>query len=219
MSHYEIRLLLGGLAMSFAVVTSMLVRKEKSVSIKILMLLIVLTLLNEIIATIYAYKIGNSNIIYGFYNPIELFLICLYYNYSIDNFTQGRIGIVIGTFGLLIGYVNYFIIQSPWELNNFYLLFESLVVVFLCLYSFYRLLLSDDNLILTRSPHFWVTSNFLFYWTSTLFLWGTYGYLTKTAGIANDILLNVLLIVNIITYLGFGAIFILYNKMQTVNGR
>jgi hypothetical protein len=219
MGHYEIRLLLGGIAMFFAVSTSFLVRKENDISIRILMLLVVLATINEVVATIFAYRIGNSNIVYGFYNPVELFLICLYFNYSVDNFKKKRVGYVVGVLCLLIGYINYFVIQSPKELNNFYLLFESLIVVFLCLYSFYRMLLSDDSLILTDSSHFWITTNFLFYWTSTLFLWGTYGYLTKSAGIANSILLNVLLIVNMVTYSGFGVIFISYKKLQNVNGR
>lgn len=218
MNLYEIRLVLGGTAMVFAVITSFLIRSKKDISVRVLQLLVISSFINEIVATTYAYKIGNSNIVYGFYSPIELFLISLYFNYSIDGFSRKRLGVIIGSVCLVIGYVNYFIIQSPKQLNNFYLLFESIVVVSFSLYSFYRMLLADDSLILTKYPHFWFTTILFFFWTSTLFLWGTYGYLTKNAGIANNILLNVLLFVNIIYYLGYGFVFLRYKKMKMNNG-
>ncbi|OSZ79063.1 hypothetical protein CAP35_12675 [Chitinophagaceae bacterium IBVUCB1] len=219
MGSYEIRIMIGGIAMLFALLSGLSVFKLLDIPTRVLILYLIITLLNEIIATYCAYTIRNSNVIYGFYNPIEILTISVYFNLTINSFKKNRVGLIIGISAFILGYLNYFLIQSPTKLNNFFLLFEGVVIIFMCLFSFYQMLQSDDDLNLMLYPHFWITSIIMFYWTGTFFIWGTYEYLTMLSDSVKSMLFHILLIVNVITYLGFGTVFLLYKKMQTADGR
>lgn len=86
------------------------------------------------------------------------------------------------------------------------------------MYSFYRMLIVDESLTLTRYSHFWITSILLFFWTATFFIWGLYDYMTITLSVGNGLINDVLLYVNVITYVGFGLVFLFHQKMQPSNG-
>lgn len=207
------------LIMIFAFMSGVYSYRILDVSSKIIILLIALSFINERLANYCISRYNNSNIVYGVFSPIEVLLVCLYYNNSIDKFKNNKLGLYIGVAALLFGLVNYFWIQTPFKMNNFFLLLESLIVIGLSLYSFYRMLLADDSLVLTRFPHFWFTSIFLFFWTATFFIWGLYDYMTITLGVGRALIHSILLLINVLYYVGFGLVFLMYNKMQTVNGR
>lgn len=155
--------------------------------------------------------------VYGAFGPIQLLLIALYFNYSVQYFSRTKIGIYVGVIGLILGYGNYFFIQTPYNFNNYFLLLESIIVVSMCLFSFYAMLQSDDDMRLRRNPHFWITAIFLFFWTVTFMFWGLYGFLSQELGVNTLKLHMFLLIVNVCTYVGFGVVFLLYNKMQIIH--
>lgn len=178
----------------------------------------VLTLINDLIATYCAYWLKNNNLVYGFFSPIQLVIICLYFNQTIDTFISKNLGLIIATIFAIVGYVDYFIIRSPSEFNGNFLIIESLVVNALCLYSFYRMLLLDDSLDLSRYVHFWFSAIWMFFWTCTFCVWGTYKYLSQKSGIGNDLIQYALVVSNVITYVGIGTVFLLQNKMKVLNG-
>lgn len=210
---------IGFLIVGFALFMSVMNYKISDRPSKLIVLLLMLTFVAENTATYFAYKFHNSNIVYGVFNPIQLVVIAFYYYESIKADKKKYSILVVGLVASIIGLLNYFFVQTPNTINNFFLLLESLVVIFFSLYSFYQMLLTDEDLQLTRYVHFWITSILLFFWTSTFLIWGLYDYLTIQLGIGLPIIHNTLLLVNVITYIGFGTVFLLYKKMQTTDGR
>lgn len=216
---HKITIVVGPLILIFALLSGLITYRYLDKSAKTILVLVALTLLVEQLATFFAYKFHNTNYVYGLFNPIQLYLILLYYNYSIDKFYGNNIAKIIGIICCILGLVNYFFIQSPEKMNNFFLLFESIIVIGFSLYAFYRMLLVDDNLILTHQPHFWITSIFLFFWTITFFIWGLYDYMTITLGVGVWLVHSLLIIANVINYVGFGIVFLCIKKMKNLNGR
>lgn len=215
---FEFADILGSLVIVFAIIAGTLSYKQLFLPEKIVLTLIVLSLITERIATICIQQIRNSNVVYGAFSPIEVLLICIYYNYSIDVFKRNNISMYIGLSAFVFGFINYFWIQSPFQMNNFFLLLESIIIITLSLYSFYRMLLADESLILTNNPHFWFSSIFLFFWTATFFIWGLYDYMTIKLSVGRELIHSILTVVNVVTYVGFGLVYIFYKKMSSANG-
>jgi hypothetical protein len=203
----------------FSAIVGFMRYKLLSMPEKIILGLILLSLIVERIATYCIITIRNSNVVYGAFSPIEILIISLYFHYSVDAFRNNRTAIFIGLGAFLFGYINYFFVQSPFKMNNFFLLLQSLLIITLSMYSFYRMLIVDESLILTRYSHFWITSILLFFWTATFFIWGLYDYMTITLSVGNGLINDMLLYVNVITYVGFGLVFLFHNKMQPKDGR
>jgi hypothetical protein len=155
--------------------------------------------------------------VYGAFGPIQLLLISFYFNYSVEFFKRKNIGIYIGVIGALVGYLNYFFIQSPRIFNNYFLIGESIIVVGMCLYSFYCMLQMDDDMKLRSNIHFWITAIFLFFWTVTFLFWGLYDFLVENIGVSVNLLHLFLLIVNVVTYISFGLVFIIFKKVQIIH--
>lgn len=193
--------------------------KYLSTGAKVILLLLIVSVITEQIATYFAYEFHNTYYVYGIYNPIQLVIISWYYNTTIDRFKINNAGIIIGLTGAVFGIINYLFIQSPKVMNSYFLLTECLIVIAYSLYFFYRLLLGDDDIKLFANPNFWFASLFLFYWTGTFLIWGMYDYLRFNVVGSSSLVHILLLIVSVITYIGFGTVFLLYKKMQTTDGR
>ncbi len=213
---YNTTVIIGWIILLYASIAGVYnVRELDKASITLLLLMLV-TFVNERLANYCIQKYHNSNVVYGLFNPIQLLFIALYYNLSVDKFKRNNYSLYIGLLATVFGLINYFWIQTPFKMNNFFLILESLIVIALSLFSFYRMLLEDETLILTKYPHFWFTSILLFFWTATFFIWGLYDYMTITLGIGKRLIHSVLLFVNVIHYVGIGTVFILFKKMQKV---
>lgn len=215
---YKTTVIIGWVILLYAFFAGLYNYKNIDKASTTLLLLMLVTFINERIANYCIHKYQNSNVVYGLFNPFQLLLISLYYNYSIDKFRSNNVSLYIGLTAFTFGIVNYIWIQTPFKMNNFFLLLESLIVIALSLFSFYRMLLEDESLILTRYPHFWFTSIFLFFWTATFFIWGLYDYMTITLGIGKRLIHTLLLLINVIHYVGIGTVFLLYKKMQSKYG-
>lgn len=216
--NYKHVAIIGIVIIGYTIIAGVFNYKHLDKASRILLFLMLLTFINERIAHYFIDTHNNSNLVYGLFNPIQLLFIAGYYNYSNNAFKGNNIALFIGLTGAVFGFVNYIWIQTPYKMNNFFLLLESLVVIALSLYAFYRLLLEDDSLILTKYCHFWLTSIQLFFWTATFFIWGMYNYMTLTLGVGAAIIHVVLVSVNVVYYIGIGTVFLLYKKMQNING-
>lgn len=177
---------------------------------RVICLLLVLTLISESIAYLLAFKTGSNIIVYHIYNPIEFFLLSLYFNFTIDIFRRKHVGIYIGFFALLMGVLNSLYIQPITEFNTYYLLFEGLCIISISLFSFYQLMLKDTYTSPVADPHFRISFLLLFYWCITFISWGVYE-MVDTAK-SNYIIGLILWTANIIFYLGVAIVFLLYKR-------
>lgn len=155
--------------------------------------------------------------VYTIYRFLEFTLVSLYFNYSIDTFRKHGIGYFIAAVGIIVGVANSIWYQPINKLNTLYLFLECIGIVCMSLYSFYRLLLTNTTLRLRERIHFWFPCIFLFNWCATLSSWGLYDHF-RTAVKDKIPILNISLVLeNILTYLAFGIVFLLYPQMKSIN--
>ncbi|HXS37524.1 MAG TPA: hypothetical protein VN721_12550 [Flavipsychrobacter sp.] len=184
---------------------------------KILLLLICIEIINEIIAFFFAKEYNNNYPVYNIYSLIELFIISLYFNFSIDLFRKWNIGVYIGIIGIIVGLINLHYLQSIKTFNSYFLLFEAFCIIGMALFAFFRLLLKHEQLVLLQYPHFWFITFLLLFWSVTFLLWGCYKILIDKLGSGMWMVNMGLWIVNLIMYAGIGVVFLLYPKMKKIN--
>jgi hypothetical protein len=179
---------------------------------KFIITLLLITLLNELLA-IGAMKIlRNDMLLYHVYSPIELLIICLYFNEKIQSLKRFHIGIGIGVLGFIIASINIIFVQPYNTINSIFLVYEGFCVIALSLYSFYRLALEETEL--TRSSQFWFTTILLIYWSTVFIYWGMFPILlTSLQGFMSGITTG-MRIINIVTYIGFALVFLNYKKLS-----
>lgn len=170
--------------------------------------------LNEIIGT-YAAIVYHSNMpVYAFYCLIEFTMISIYFNSSIDVFKKNSIGYLIAMLGIIIGLINIIFIQGVHILTSYFLVFEGIFIIGMGLFSFFRLLLNDDQLQLYKYSHFWFTTILVFFWSITFITWALYDYFVKHHNGISYIIGFLIRIVGSIFYASIGCIFFLYPKMK-----
>ena len=184
---------------------------------KVLCVLMCCAFINEC-AAFYIERAYHNNLpLYAIYCFIEFGLLCLYFNYLIDVFIKKNIGIYIGITGIILGIINIVFIQHMNSLNSYFLFLESLTVIGMSLFAFFRLLLKYDSLDWYKYPHFWFISILILFWCITFLSWGLYDYFNLKLGQEAWKINCALLIVGVITYCSLGCVFLFYPKMKGIN--
>jgi hypothetical protein len=174
--------------------------------------LLCLTLVQECIAGHLLFTYRNNFFTYHIYTPIELFVIVNYFVRSIGLGNSEYTGVWLGIAGIMLSLINSLLLQSFYQINSYYLLFEGLVVLGFCLISFYRLLIKDD-VVPGRMVHFWITICFLFYWSLTYANLGLYGAQVGKNSLLTKIFDVTLYSANLLFYFGIALVFVRYKKL------
>jgi len=186
--------------------------KELQTADKVLASLIAITILQEIIAY-FSYKIIKNNMYtYHFYSPIELFLICYYFNERSRFLKKRNIGLIIGGVGIVVSLANTIYLQPLKIFNSYYLLFEGAAIILLCLLSLSDILL-NELIDFKKQSFFWITLALLFYWSTTYTGWGIFGMLDMRKSGLLKILEIVLFFSNLSFYGVISMVFINYKKL------
>lgn len=175
-------------------------------------LLLIISFIQECVARYYHVKYRNNFPTFHVYTPIELSIIIIYFNSSIG-FIKHRY-FELSTFAIcgILGFLNTRYIQSLYQFNSYYLLFEGCVVIGLCMLSFYRLLIRED-IVPGRMAHFWFIICFLFYWSLTYANFGLYGAQLNSETIVATIFNFTIQAANFLFYIGIATIFLRYKKL------
>jgi len=181
---------------------------------RIFSLLIGLTFITETVAYIVARIYRNNMAVYSIFNPVQMFMYSLYFNYAIDVFRKRHIGIYIGIIASLLGLVSILYFQPITHFNSYFLIFEGITVIGMSLFAFFRLLLISDGLILYKYAHFWLMAILVSFWAVTFFDWSMYEYFSNQSKEPLWIVNLFILMENIVSYLAFGFVFLLYPKMN-----
>lgn len=185
---------------------------------KYIIILLACTLVSEYLASLFTRKYNNNMPVYHVYAPVQLFIVCLYFNYSIGKFRQRHIGWYIGVASCIISILNTVFIQHMDTLNSHYLLFTGFVIISMSMYAFYEILENDD-IGVPNNPHFWFSFILLFFWSTTYVTWALYRILSKRMFELAFYVGNILLNISTLMYLGFGLVFIFYPKNIKKIGR
>lgn len=182
---------------------------------QLLVIYMIVTFCSEGIAIYCAYVYKNNLPIYHVYALVQYLLLAAYYIHSLKALNRRKIKWLILILGVFFTLVNTSFIQHPLkQLNTNFIVFESFVIILLSLYSFYYLI-DEDNIDVKYNPNFWITSLLLIFWSFTFFYW-LVGVALYNSMINKPIWLDAMITaINLLTYSGFGIIFLLYPKMKT----
>lgn len=179
---------------------------------RIIVILLLVTLISESLSYVLAVKYSNNMPLYHFFNPIELSIIAIYYNYSIKTFRKRNIGYIIAIIGTTGSILNSIFLQPIDTLNSYFLLFEGLLIIFMSLYSYIEIF-RDIDLYAITNPHFWFSSIFIFISGITYANWALYSFIAAEMVEVMPHINAIILLVSTIAYAGFGVVFIFIHKM------
>ena len=171
----------------------------------------VLTLLGEALAYYAAYKYANNLPVYNIFNILELFLISLYFNYSIASFRKKKVGILLGIAGIIIGVVNNFFIQSVNSITSYFLLYQAWAIIIMGIIALSAFMKDDDTRQIKKEVHFWLPVILIFSYCFTYLLFTLVSFYSKD--VPTGVSLSLFLI-SIITNLSIATVFFFYPKMN-----
>ena len=196
----------------FAWIVSILRWKLLSKADRWICLLLLLTIIQESIAYYLQVRFHNNYITYHIYTPIELAVICLYFDRSLKFKRPYRIGLIVAATALVISIINTAFYQPYDKINSYFLLIEGCVVIGFCLLSFYRIIIQDDT-IPGKMVQFWITICFLFYWSLSYANLGLYGAQVNHTDTLSKIFTWSLYSANLLFYFGIALVFLRYKKL------
>ncbi len=104
------------------------------------------------------------------YTILEFIIIGLFYYTYFGNFFNRKILPYIILFFVLLATINAFFIQGIFNFNTYASGLEGILIIFLSLLCFYKMLVELDTRNPTKQPIFWINSGFLFYFAGNLFI-------------------------------------------------
>jgi hypothetical protein len=211
-----IYLYLMALAITFA--SGLRIFRNAEPAIRTIIILVGLTLLVESsgMAAAKIYK-GNLQLYYSF-SVVHFILVCLYFHQSVAMFRQKKIAIAVMAAGVILFILNLLFLQPFNSLNSNFMLIEAILIIGMCMLSFYRLMVEHEYLSLKRHPHFWITSILLVFWSVTFLNWGLYDTLEATMDKERWKVHFAVIVFDIITYSSICLVFILYKRMRYRHG-
>lgn len=182
---------------------------------KYLALFIVLTTIVEISALIIKLNNSHNTLLYNIFSVIQLSLVTLFFQSAIKVFQRNNIGWIVICVSFITWIINAIFFQDITKiLNTYFLFYESLCIVGMSLFFFYDSLLNDSHYsVLT--PYYIFTSLLLLFWSVTFLYWILFLNLYSIIPQEKNSWLNIFLrTISLITYLGFGLVFLFYKRLQ-----
>ncbi len=173
--------------------------------------LLVITVVQEAIAGFLSARHINNFLSFHIYTPIELFIVINYFVRATIIPNARAVGLYSGLFVVGLSIANTIFLQPYYKMNSYYLLFEGILIISLCLFSYYRLLIRDD-VIPTRMTVFWITTFYLFYWCLSYINLGMWTAVKYSDAFAK-VLGYSLYYANLLFYLSVMLVFLFYKKL------
>jgi hypothetical protein len=137
--------------------------RYSDVSTRIFIVVVVAQAAVELTAIVLAYVYRNNLLLYRLFSPLEFWGYCLYFNYSVRQLRPRQIGWMLGGAGMLTAAA----FERLFPLDGWgahFLIVESTVIVCLCLFAFYTMMLRDVNVSPLRQTHFLLVVSLTFFW-------------------------------------------------------
>lgn len=186
-------------------------------ALKMISILLGFTIIIEALAAYMARKYHNNLGIYHIYTPVAIILTLLYFRFLHPQLKKRRIiPILIGVSVLAFILNTVFLEPFTKVMDSNMMLFSEFITGLFALYTLYILFSTEDtNFKITSSSRFWIAMLFLFFCCSTFILWNTLQMLRSADKrsylyIAYDLLW----VVNLIFYAGFGVVFYFIPKLK-----
>ncbi|HVW96693.1 MAG TPA: hypothetical protein VHA56_12055 [Mucilaginibacter sp.] len=140
--------------------------------------LCVFSLATESAAYYTAVQYHSNIMVYNVCNVGQMFLACLFFNQAIPGFRKRNIGMAIGILSVILGLLNFLYLQPVQEIADYFLLYQALVMIGLCIIGLLpalKLQYPDKNV---QAVDFWFIVILGSYRTVTYFLFSVIKFYT-----------------------------------------
>jgi hypothetical protein len=184
---------------------------------KILAIFLVGTYVNEVLVALAAVKYHNNYPLHALYCLFEFATVSLYFNYSIDVFRKRNIGLKIGIVGVLVGICNIAFIEGLLKMNHYFLIYEGVFIIGMGMFSFLRMLGSEESTKIHLDPHFWFTAIFVCFWVVSMTKWSLNDYLAIHYSYYSILVSVGVIFFSMFLYLCFAVVFLLIPYLKKKN--
>lgn len=178
---------------------------------KIIAVLLWLTILQEIIASVLAHFRGNNMASYHFYSVAELLAISAYFAVGSTR-TLRVVSIILGVTGFMFSIVNSIWIQPLTRPNTYFLMCEASMIIVLSLIGLYQITLNEEFVPL-RMMRFWIALLLMLYWSVTFAAYGMMGSL-KPGTALTIVAASILQGANLLFYVSVALLLVRYPKLE-----
>lgn len=140
--------------------------------LKFIWYFILLGVFSELSTRSITYFYPKLNILPGLhlYTIFEFVIIGLFYHTYFGNFFNRKTLPFTIIIFVILAIINGFFIQGIFNFNTYASGIEGILIIFLSLLCFYKMLIELDTRDPTKQPVFWINSGFLFYFAGNLFI-------------------------------------------------
>ena len=124
----------------------------------------------------------SSNFAYNIFNPLEFGFFAYYYYHIFDSPPKKALVKKIYLFLLLFAIINIFFIQGIIYLDSYTYILGCLFFSWFSVMFFKQLSRNPEDINILKSPHFWVNSGVLLFYSGEFFLFIFFEYFLKTNG-------------------------------------
>lgn len=184
--------------------------------VRIILLYLGITLIAEAVAYYSAREFKNNLLVYHIYNPIQLAVLLIFFQSIIHTFKRYKIGFITAIAGFVLSVINSLFFQNPlYKLNTYFLVVESIILISISLFYFYYYLNLDYARSKSERSNFVISCILLIFWSFTFFYWVA-GLSIRTSLSDHGVWMKFMIMgISIITYTGFGLVFLFYRKLQS----
>lgn len=149
---------------------------RQPLSLKWLALHFTLSLTCDLAGIVLIYFRKSPNIAGSIYHLFSIFLMSMFFYYSIQWRSLKKLLIGINVIYFLFGLINLLYVQKD-SVNSYSQTFQSILILALSIVFFYKLLKELPAQQLQRMPHFWIISGFFFSYSGKLVIYSATYYL------------------------------------------
>ncbi len=181
---------------------------------RVFFLLLLISFVTECLAILVAFKYGNNLAVYNLANLSQIFVIAVYFNYTIKLFEQWNLGYLIGLLSALFGVLNLIYFEPINVYNSNFFLYQTILVISLGLSLYIQFLYFEHYFKMHNSVHFWLVLVLMFFYALNYGNMSLYKYLTEHLPESKSAIDAAIVILNGITNVCFAVIFFLYPKFK-----
>lgn len=190
-----------------AIIAGLVRWKNMDKALRIFWVLVSLSFMSEITALYCKHLFGTKAPVYHFFSIAELFLISLYFIYSLSLAYKRWHIALIALVCLTLGLSNLYFFQPLLRYNTNMLMIECVLIIAMALFALFRILLRDDLVKIFQYPHFKIWIALLVLWTSTFFFWALLSYLREKNPAYYSVIATGQVLINLFFYSYIALIF------------
>lgn len=208
--HYPM-MIVNTVVMIIIMVTGIIRFRRMDHGLKIFYLINCVSLLGETTAYICAIYLRTNLLAYAILNLVEIFMFCMYFNYTVDYFKKFSIGFFIAIPSVLFGFYNLINYGNKGNINVYFMMYMAFIIIAMSMASLSEGIIKFSTSRQHMPQHVWIPVVLTIFWTSLFLNWGLYDYFSAT--IKNKWIIDfTIFLINILANISYMVVFLIFPK-------